>query len=167
MKQVEKLLLCVLVHMCTHTHTHTCTHTHTTQTDCLSCFACEAEAMLRAEACFITVVTTFAAASASLRRVGGRWLELVADVIVSRKGLTGVLHLWQQLQCLLLLLTGVVTQQVGSCGQDGGSPCSSNQVEANGKSDVDQGTMELLVLLLQREDEFRGPVTETNYCGTL
>lgn len=49
--------------------------------------------------------------------VGRGRLELVDDLIFRGVGL-GLLHLRQQLQCLLLLLCRVVAQEVGCCGQD-------------------------------------------------
>lgn len=53
----------------------------------------------------------------TLGRVGRGWLELVDDLIFRGVGL-GLLHLGEQLQGLLLLLRGVVAQEVGCRGQD-------------------------------------------------
>lgn len=98
--------------------------------------------------------------------VGWGWLELVDDLVLCRVGL-GLLHLRQQLQRLLLLLCGVVAQEVGCCGQDGGSTSSCHQVEANSKGDIHLGTMVLLMLLLLSQDELRSPVGKANDGSTL
>ena len=87
------------------------------------------------------------------RCVCGRRLELVGNVIIGRIRLAALLHLRQQLQGLLLLLGGVMPQEVGRCGQDGGSAGACHQVEADGEGDVDKGAVILLVLLLKRQDE--------------
>lgn len=84
-----------------------------------------------------------------LRCVGGRRLELIGNVIVGGESLAAVLHLGQQLQRLLLLLGGVVAQQVGGCGQDRGSAGTRHQVEADGERDVYERAVVLFVLLLQ------------------
>lgn len=102
-----------------------------------------------------------------LRCVGGRRLELIGNVIVSGESLAAVLHLGQQLQRLLLLLGGVVAQQVGGRGQDRGSAGARHQVEADGERDVYEGAVVLFVLLLQWQDELGGPVAEADDCGTL
>lgn len=86
---------------------------------------------------------------AVLRCVGRRRLELIGNVIVGRERFATVLHLGQQLQCLLLLLGGVVAQQVGGRGQDRGSTGTCHQVEADGERDVYERAMVLFVLLLQ------------------
>ncbi len=47
----------------------------------------------------------------------GRWrLELVGNVVVNWVCFTALLHLWEELQGLLLLLGGVMTEQVGRRG---------------------------------------------------
>lgn len=99
-------------------------------------------------------------------RVGWGRLELVDDLVLSGVGL-GLLHLGEQLESLLLLLRGVVAQEVGCGGQDGGSTSSRHQVEANGKRDVHLGPMVLLMLLLLRQDELRSPVGKADDGGTL
>lgn len=53
----------------------------------------------------------------ALGRVGWGRLELVDDLIFRGVGL-GLLHLREQLQGLLLLLCGVMAQEVGCRGQD-------------------------------------------------
>lgn len=53
----------------------------------------------------------------ALGGVGRGWLELVDDLIFRGVGLV-LLHLGEQLQSLLLLLCGVVAQEVGCRGQD-------------------------------------------------
>lgn len=98
--------------------------------------------------------------------VGWGWLELVDDLIFCWVGLI-LLHLRQQLQCLFLFLGGVVAQEIGCCGQDGGSTSSCHQVEANSKGDINLGTMVLLMLLLLGQDKFRSPVRKADDGGTL
>lgn len=108
-----------------------------------------------------------AVAAATLRRVGGRRLELIGNVIISREGLAAVLHLREQLQGLLLLLGGVVAQQVGGGGEDRRAAGPGHEVEADGKRHVYERAVVLFMLLLQGQDEFRGPVTEADDGGTL
>lgn len=98
--------------------------------------------------------------------IGRGRLELVDDLVLCRVGLV-LLHLREQLQRLLLLLCGVVAQEIGRCGQDGGPASASHQVEANSKGDVNLGPVVLLMLLLLGQDEFGSPVREANDCGTL
>lgn len=93
--------------------------------------------------------------------VGGGWLELVDDFILGGVGLI-LFHLREQLQGLLLLLCGVVAQEIGCCGQDGRPASACHQVEANGEGDVHLGSVILLMLLLQGQDKFRSPVREAN-----
>ena len=105
-------------------------------------------------------------AHGALRCVGRGRLELVDDFVLCRVGLV-LLHLRELLQRLLLLLRGVVAQEVGRCGQDGGPASASHQVEADSKGDVHLGPVVLLMLLLLGQDEFRSPVREADDCGTL
>lgn len=98
--------------------------------------------------------------------IGRGRLELVDDLVLCRVGLV-LLHLREQLQRLLLLLRGVVAQEVGCRGQDGGPASASHQVEANSKGDVNLGPVVLLMLLLLGQDEFGSPVGEADGCGTL
>lgn len=103
------------------------------------------------------------AASGGVRR---RRLELIDHFVLGWVRFV-LLHLRQELQGLLLFLGGVVTQQVGSGGEDGGSPGARHQVEADGEGDVDLGPVVLFVLLLLGEDQLRGPVAESDDRGTL
>jgi len=100
------------------------------------------------------------------RGVRRRRLELVDDFVLGRVRFV-LLHLGQELQGLLLFLGGVVTQQVGGGGEDGGSPGAGHQVEADSEGDVDLGTVVFFVLLLLGEDQLRGPVAEPDDGGTL
>lgn len=84
----------------------------------------------------------------ALGRVCRWWLKLVGNVIVSRKSFTAVLHLREQLQGLLLLLSGVVAQEVCGCREDGGSACARHQVKTDGESDVYERAVVLFMLLL-------------------
>lgn len=119
------------------------------------------------EACVFVCVCVNKASLAALGRVGRRRLKLIGNVIVGRKSFAAVLHLREQLQSLLLLLGGVVAQEVRGRGEDGGSAGPRYQVEADGEGDVYEGAVVLFVLLLQRQDELRGPVAEAYDCGAL
>lgn len=81
-----------------------------------------------------------------------RWLELV-DHFILRWVRFILLHLREELQGLLFFFGGVVAQQVGSCGQDGGPACPCHQVKADSKCNVDLRAVVLFVLLLLREDQ--------------